>query len=322
MDLVTHMQTFVRIVEAGSFSAASKQLRLSVAAVSRHVSALEDELGTSLLARTTRKTTLTPAGRTYYEACLRVLSEVEDAQSIGRVGVAGPLRMSVPVSVGVLAGEAIVSSILSHHPDIKLDFRLEDRLINLAADNVDIALRMGADPPLSSEIVALQLTSWTRFVVASPSYLCRRVEPTSPLELSQHEALSIGSSPITDVWTLARGDEVARVRLESRFSTNAAQLLLTLALDGRGVALLPDWFVANDLKAKRLQRLLSEWATEPTVMYALYRASLRRDQRVKQVLAHLRTMFHGGAWPGAPTSLSQGASGPSKPPGKSKSTHA
>jgi DNA-binding transcriptional LysR family regulator len=310
MDLLAHMKTFVRIVEAGSFSAASKQLRLSVAAVSRHVAALEAELGTPLLARTTRRTTITPAGRVYYESCLRVLREVDEAQSVIRPGTTGPLRMSVPVSVGMLMGEALVSSILSRHPGMKVDFRLEDRLIDLSADNVDIAMRLGAEPPLSNEIIAVPLANWTRWVVASPSYVGRHGEPTTPADLAQHEALSIGSASITDVWTLARRGQVARVRLESRFSTNAAQLLLAMVLEGRGVALLPEWFVVGELKAKRLRRLLSDWAAEPTLMYALYRSSLRRDQRVKQVLEQLRATFSGGAWPAAPVTV------PSKPRGQ------
>jgi len=95
MDLLTRMETFVRVVDALSFSAATKQLHLSVAAVSRHVIALEEELGTSLIARTTRKLTITPGGRLYYERCVRVLHEVEEAQTAGRLGVGGPLRMSV-----------------------------------------------------------------------------------------------------------------------------------------------------------------------------------------------------------------------------------
>jgi len=291
------MQTFVRVVEAGSFSAASKQLRLSVAAASRHVAALEEELGTSLLARTTRKLTITPAGRLYYDRCLRVLGEVDDAQAVGRLGAAGPLRMSVPVSLGVLAGEALVDLLLGRHPELRVDFRLEDRLIDLALENVDIAIRVGAEPPLSAEVVAVPLMSWARVVVASPSYVARHGEPTTPAALSEHDALSTAGGAMTDVWTLVDGSSVARVRLATRLSTNASQLMHSAVLRGRGVALMPDWFVAEDLRARRLRRLLGAWTSERTVMYALYRASLRKEQRVRAVIELLREAFHDGRWP-------------------------
>lgn len=295
MDLLTRMETFVRIVEAGSFTAAGKQLRLSVAAVSRHVTSLEDELGTSLVARTTRKMAITPAGRLYYERCQRVLREVDDAQAAGRFGVVGPLRLSVPVSLGVLAGDALVYSLLASHPSLRIDLRVEDRIIDLALENIDVAIRVGAPPPLSHEVVAVALTSWKRVVVASPSYVASRGEPTKPADLARHDALSIGGAS-TDVWTLTDGATLARVRLVTRFSSNAGQLLHGAALRGQGVALLPDWFVAADLKARRLRRLLPAWASETTPMHALYRASLRNEQRARTVIAHLRKAFAESGW--------------------------
>lgn len=286
----------MRIVEAGSFSTAAKQLRLSVAAVSRHVAALEDELGTSLIARTTRKLTVTPAGRLYYERCLGVLREVEVAQAVGRLGVAGPLRMSMAVSLGVLAGDALVSSLLEHHPGLRIDLRVEDRIIDLALENVDIAIRVGAEPPVSNELVAVRLTTWTRIVVASPAYVARHGSPATPADLAHHDALSTPGGAMTDIWTLVDGRSVARVRLSARFSTNAGQLSRVAALEGRGVALMPEWYVADDVKARRLIRLLGPWTSEPTVVHALYRASLRNEQRVRTVIDHLREMFGNGTW--------------------------
>lgn len=298
MDLLTRMETFVRIVEAGSFSTAGKQLRISVAAVSRHVAALENELGTSLIARTTRKMTVTPAGRLYYDRCVRVLREVDEAQTVGRLRIAGPLRLSVPVSLGALAGDTLVYSLLARYPALRIDLRVEDRIIDLALENVDIAIRVGAEPPLSSEIVAVPLASWTRVVVASRSYVVSRGEPMKPADLARHDALSTGGA-MSDVWTLYDGTRIARVRLATRFSTNAGQLLHGAALQGHGVALLPDWFVADDLKAHRLQRLLGAWTSERTSMHALYRASLRNEQRARTVIGHLRQAFADGGWSSA-----------------------
>lgn len=296
MDLLTQMETFVRVVEAGSFSVAAKQLRVSVAAVSRHVAALEDEIATSLIARTTRKLTITPAGRTYYESCVRVLREVEQAQAIGRLGIAGPLRLSVPVSVGALAGDMLVDSLLARHPDLRIDLRVEDQLIDLALDNVDIAIRVGAAPPVSSDVVAVPLANWTRVVVASPAYLARHAAPKVPADLARHDGLSTTRGAKTDVWTLIDGSNVARVRVRTRFSTNAGHLLRHAALEGRGVALLPDWYVADDIAGGVLTRLLSAWKTDATPVNALYRASLRTEQRARTVIDHLRQAFSDGTW--------------------------
>lgn len=306
MDLLTRMETFVRVVEAGSFSASAKQLRLSVAAVSRHIAALEEDLGTSLIARTTRKLTITPAGRLYYERCLRVLREVEEAETVGRLGIAGPLRMSVPVSLGVLAGDTLVHSLLARHPALRLDLRVEDHIVDLALDNVDIAIRVGAEPPLSTEIVAVRLASFTRIVVASPAYVARHGEPSTPADLAHHEALSSAGAAMTDVWTLVDGKSKARVRITTRFSTNVGQLLLRAALDDRGVALLPDWFVAKEVKARRLLHLLSAWTTETTSIHALYRVSLRSEQRVRTVIDHLRRAFSDGSWQTATAARTKG----------------
>jgi DNA-binding transcriptional LysR family regulator len=290
------METFVRVVETGSFSAAAKQLRVSVAAVSRHVAALEETLASSLIARTTRKLAITPAGLRYYEACVRVLGEVDEAQAVGRLGVAGPLRMSVPVSVGVLAGDALLGTLLGRHPGMRIDFRVEDQLVDLALENVDIAIRVGAEPPSSSELVAVPLTTWTRVVVASPAYVAAHGTPRAPADLARHEALSTARGAATDVWTLVDGATTTRVRLPTRFSSNAGHLLRQAALEGRGVTLMPEWFVAEDLRRRRLVRLLPRWTTPVSAVHALYRTSLRGQRRVKVVVDHLRQTFHDGTW--------------------------
>jgi len=310
VDLITRIETFVRVVEAGSLSATAKQLRLSVAAVSRHIAALEADLGTSLIARTTRKLSVTPVGRLYYERCLRVLREVEAAETVGRLGIAGPLRMSVPVSLAAIAGDVLVHSLLSRHPALWIDLRVEDHLVDLALENVDIAIRVGAEPPVSSDVVAIRLTSFERIVVASPAYVASHGEPGTPADLARHDALSTSGAAMSDIWTLVDGKNAARVRVTTRFSTNAGHLLLRAALEARGVALLPDWFVAREVKARRLLHLLRGWAAETTTVHALYRTALRKEQRVRTVIDHLRQAFSDGTWRTAPATPSPTARRP------------
>ena len=284
------MNTFVRVVEAGSLSAAAKQLRISTAAASRHLAALERELGAPLLARTTRRMTITAAGQTYYQRCLAVLRDVREArEAVARSATSGTLRVSVPVTVGVMGGTALVAPLAARHPGLRFDLRLDDRLIDLALEDVDVAIRVASAPPLSTELVARVLSRWSRVVVASPAYLRKHGEPRTPAALAAHPALS--SSRDVETWTMVEGTRTERVRMTVRCTTNSGHLLRDLALEGLGVTLLPSWFVAADIAGRRLRRVLPPWTSEPVVVHALYRASLRDDARVRLFLDHLRTAY-------------------------------
>src|SRR5580693_6004566 len=141
MDLLDKMATYVRVVEAGSFTAAARQIRISSAAVSRQVAVLETELRVTLLARSTRRMAITPAGRRYYERCLRVLREVDDAQAVGRgEGIEGPLQITAPVTFGLDRVAPHMHALMVKHPGLRIDLRLEDRLIDLALEGVDVAI--------------------------------------------------------------------------------------------------------------------------------------------------------------------------------------
>jgi DNA-binding transcriptional LysR family regulator len=291
MDLLARMATYVRVVEAGSLSAAAKQLRISTAAVSRHIAMLEAETGTSLIARTTRRMTVTAAGQRYHERCLRVLRDVDDAQSVGRAGLDGPVRMSVPVTVGFLAGAQLLRPLMNKHPDLRIDVRLDDRIVDLALDDVDIAIRIAQSPPLSTEIVAVELSRWSRIIVASPAYVRRHGEPKTPSALATHDALASTREAASEAWTLVDGAGTARFKVKTRCSSNAGHLLRDLALEGLGIALLPPWFVEADLREKRLLRVLPTWTSTPTTTLALYRASLRSEPRVRLLVEQLRSAY-------------------------------
>ena len=155
MGLLDKMATYVRVIEAGSFSAAAKQLRVSSAAVSRQIATLEAELGAPLLARSTRRMAVTSAGRRYYERCLRILRDVDEAQAIGRgEGLDGLLLVSAPVTFGLARVVPHVHSLLTKHPGLRVDLRLEDRLIDLVLEGVDVAIRVGGELPESTGLVA------------------------------------------------------------------------------------------------------------------------------------------------------------------------
>ena len=255
MNLLARMETFVRVVEAGSLSAAARQLRISTAAVSRHISELEAEVRTSLIARTTRRMTLTTAGQRYYDRCQRVLREVADAQAVGELSDS-PIRISVPVTLGVESGAALIGELLTRHPELRIDLRLEDRVIDLALDDVDVAMRVATRPPMSNQIIAIPLTTWSRILVAAPSYLRRAGTPASPTQLVKHATLASGRDAYSAVWSLVSAGETHEVTVDTRFATNGGHALRDLTIAGHGITLLPPWFIAQDLKRRRLMRVL------------------------------------------------------------------
>jgi len=292
MDLLDKMATFVRVIEAGSFSAAAKQMRLSPGAVSRQIATLEAALRTSLILRSTRRMTVTDDGRRYYERCLRILRDVDEAQSLGRHGVLdGLLQINAPVTFGLARVIPHLHAFTSAHPALRLDLRLEDRLIDVALEGVDVAIRVGQPPPDSAGLVAQRLLSYRRVLVASPGYLQRHGEPKSPEGLAKHDALAYAAGSANDRWRLQSASGELQVHVNVTFRTNALHAILELALAGAGVALLPDWLVAQAVKRRALRVLLASWQSEPVWVNALFRTAQRGSRAVRAFIEHLRAAY-------------------------------
>jgi DNA-binding transcriptional LysR family regulator len=292
MDLLDKMATYVRVVEAGSFTAAGKQLRISSGAVSRQIATLEDELRTTLLRRSTRRMEVTVAGRRYYEACLRVLREVEDAQATGRGSShEGPLQVTAPVTFGLERVVPHVAGLMAKHPGLRLDLRLEDRLLDLALEGVDAAIRVGHAPAQSADVVAHPLASFRRLLVASPAYLKKHGEPKTPEALAKHEALTYAVAGLADTWTLRDDTREARVRLNVTFRSNAPHAVRELAMAGTGIGLLPEWLVTEQTRSKALRVVLPGWRGGPVSVYALHRTEHRSTRGVRALIEHLRQAY-------------------------------
>lgn len=288
------MATFVKVVESGKLSVAAKTLQMSLPAVSRQLSALEKLLGSPLLLRSTRSMTVTEGCRCYYEHCLRVLHEVEEAQSSLRTSttLAGTLTVTAPVTFGLARICPHLPSLLGAHPDLRVDLRLEDRLVDLVEEGVDIAIRGGSQLPDSASLIARPLVTYQRVVVASPKYLQSRGTPTTPADLQQFEALThLGASGTADTWRFTKGRAEVEVKVRGTMRTNAVYALRDGAIAGLGVALVPDWLVAADVAAGRLKILLPGFATAPTVVSAVYRTEHRGTSRVKSFVEHLARQY-------------------------------
>lgn len=290
MDLLAQMETFVKVVETGNLSAAAKALRLSLPTVSRQLTALEETLGGTLLIRTTRTLTMTADGRRYYEHCLRVLREVEEAQSSVRSGtaIAGLLTVTAAVTFGLARVSPHLPSLLSAHPELRIDLRLEDRLVDLVTEGVEIAIRGGSPLPDTNSLIARPLTTYQRVVVASPAYLQRRGTPMAPSDLASHDVLThLGASGIADSWHFKKDGIESVAKIRGPLRTNAVYALRDSAVAGLGLALLPDWLVAADIAAGRLKILLQGFTSTPTVISAVHRTELRGTPRVRAFIEHL-----------------------------------
>lgn len=291
MSLFEQMSTFARVVEAGSLSAAGRALRLSLPAVSRQLQALEADLGTTLLIRSNRGLSLTPAGQRFYTESTRILSSVERARAItsNDDGIAGRLVVSVAISVGLGVILPRLTTFSAAHRSVQLEVRLEDRLVDLVSEGVDIAIRAGIAPPNSTEVISHRLgeVGW-RGAVAAPSYLRRRGRPTKVRQLETHDCLlHIGPSGPNRRLTFERGEERIDVELRGPVESNAALVLRQFALSGLGIAILPGWLVDEDVRGGRLRRVLPEWRNGPSGTYAFHRVELRGDARVRALIEML-----------------------------------
>ena len=287
MDLLEQMTTFVDIVDAGTLSAAARRRRLSLAAVSRQLGALESDLGASLILRTTRAMQVTAAGRQFYEHAVRTLRDIETARASVK-GAGGTLRVSAGVSMGLEQLVHALPALAEAHPSLTSELRLEEHASDLVRDGVDVAIRAGLAPPDSTSFIARELAKFPRWAVAAPRYLRAHGVPKTPQALAKHRALvQISDAGELATWTL--GDDTVRVRGTLRCTTPSA--LRHLALAGSGVALLPDWLVRDDIAAGRLRRVLPRHATPPVTLWALHRIELRDAARVRVFLEHVTRAF-------------------------------
>lgn len=291
MDLLAQMQTFVHVVEAGSLSNAARAARLSLPAVSRQLSSLEDELGVGLIARSTRRLHVTAAGRTWYAHCVRILREVEDARaSVGRSrAVRGQLTVSASFTFALCTVLPCLAELKRRHPELNVDLRIEDHVVSLVGEGVDVAVRAGVPPPQSTAFIAHPLAQFRRVAVAAPSYLRRHGKPRSPSELSRHECLvQLGSRGPLATWSFERAGEQQRVEVRGALRTSTPLAVRELARAGVGVALLPEWVVREDIAQQRLALLLEDFQTPLLSAWAIHRTELRGVARVRALVGALR----------------------------------
>ena len=290
------METFIRVVEAGSISAAAAHMGIAKSAVSRRISDLEERLGVQLFRRTTRRLNLTDTGRSLYERCVTILADVEEAeQAVSREHgtLRGRLRVALPLSFGLLQLGPAITAFLQAHPEVEFDLDFNDRQVDLLAEGFDLALRIGdlAD----STLIARRLASIRSCVCASPAYLERAGTPAHPGELVQHACLTYSLVPEPQVWRYTGADgKRGSVRVGSRLQANNGDFLHRAALEGQGIVLQPLFIVQRSLDEGRLVSLLSEYEWPTTSAHALYPHTRHLSQRVRAFIDFLADWFAPG----------------------------
>lgn len=270
MDKLRAMQIFVRIVEAGSLTAAAVALGMSGPAVVRSLAALERSVGVRLLHRTTRRSSLSDEGREYFERCRRVLAEVEAADaalSARRIEPKGRLRLTAPVTYGRMHVAPVVGAFAARHPGIEIELLLFDRVVDLVEEGIDAAVRIGHLP--ESTLVARRLGQTRRVLCAAPAYLKRAGTPRLPQELAQHRTVLFTGLSATSEWSFA-GKPPRRVTIFPFLRTNQIDAALDACLRGYGCAQFLCYQVKDLIAAGKLVRVLADFEPPPVPINLVY----------------------------------------------------
>jgi DNA-binding transcriptional LysR family regulator len=263
---------FVKVVQAGSFSQAAKLLNMPNSTVSAKVAALEKRLGVTLLQRTTRRLHLTEPGAGYFRRCLQALEGLQAAESeleSERSEAKGVLRLTAPVELGRSALPPVLDVLMKRHPAIKIDLIITNRLVDLVAENIDVAVRAG--PLKDSGLIAKRFVLGQFGLWASPSYLKNNSVPRNPDELKEHDCLRF--APFTGrKLQLTNGRERAQIALAGRITADDFEALRALAVLGWGIALLPSFLCAEEAKERKLVSVLPNWRGDSVSISVVYPA--------------------------------------------------
>lgn len=292
MDRLTAMNMFVRVVETGSFSAVARELNSTQPTVSKNVAELETWLGAKLLNRSTRSLRLTETGSDYYERCVAILQDVEEAeQTVGQLQTQpkGVVRISTVVAFGRLHIVPRLNGFFDTYPEIKVNVRLNDRVVDLVEEGIDVAFRMGklAD----SSLIAKKLCSSPMVTVASPAYLERQGRPLHPRDLRDHNYLVYTDvNPASEITFQDKGSPF-HVRVEGNMVSNSTEALRSALLSHMGISRMPRWLVGDAITTGELVTLLDGYQAEPLDIYAVYQPGRHLPSKIRCFIDYFADQF-------------------------------
>jgi len=300
MDRLQAMQTFVRVVETGSFSAVAREQSTTQSAVSKQVAALEKYLGVRLLARSTRALTPTDDGLRYFEEARRLVGEIGEAEAHLRHGertLSGPLRVATAVGYGLRVLLPHVQSFMRLNPDVRLDFKLDDGFVDLVEQGIDVAVRLG--PLADSSLIARRVGTSQRLLVAGKKYLQKlgtdKPLPHIPQDLLDHDCIVYTGLRARNHWefSTADGSQVS-VRVQGSMQTNSSEVLRASLLDGLGIGYMPDWLFADLLATDEVVVLMRNWQVQPIPIHLVSPLARKHSAKVRAFGDHVALALSGG----------------------------
>jgi DNA-binding transcriptional LysR family regulator len=287
------MAVFKRAVDAGSFAAAARQFDISPEMAGNHVRALETQLGVRLLNRTTRRLQLTEAGRNYYVRCSQILVDVEEADaeaSSHQIAPRGLLRITAPLTFGVLHLSPVISDYVNCYPQVAVDVSLTDRYVNLIEAGLDLAIRIGGPP--DSTLIARRLASAHLILCAAPAYLERAGRPEKPADLARHACLVYADTGTPRTWRFTAADgHTETVQITAPITSDNPQLLVSFAIAGHGLIFWPSFGVDADILAGRLVPLLTNWRSRVLTLQVVYPHRPLLPANVRSFVGFLASRF-------------------------------
>jgi DNA-binding transcriptional LysR family regulator len=271
MDTLDGMRTLIAVVREESFSGAARHLGMSPQLVSKYVARLEEQLGVRLLNRSTRRLNLTEAGRAYADRCRQILADVDELESaVGEMTTRarGTLRINGPMAFGVTHLAPAIAAYQAKHPDVDVEFVMNDHIVDILAEGFDLAIRIGRLE--ESALVARYLAPVRLMVCASPGYLARKGTPVTPRDLLAHDCLVYSYYSTRADWTFLRDGKTYTVHVSGHLVANNGDALKAAAVAGAGIILVPDFIAGDALAAGRLQIVLDDYEIPDVGIYAVY----------------------------------------------------
>lgn len=298
MDKFLEMQAFVAVVDAGSFVRGADALKMSKSVVSRLVAELEQRLGVRLLQRTTRRLSLTREGELFHERCKDLLSGVGDAEAeVSRHAgeVIGELRVSVPVTFGLMHLAPLWPVFMARHPRLMLDVTLGDRVVDLVDEGYDLAVRIAHMP--SSSLVSRKLAATRLILCATPSYLRSHGVPGHPRELAHHSVFAYKLLSTGEQWHFEGPQGPVAVKVNPRMRSNSGDTCSAAALQHQGIVLQPSFLVGADLTSGALVEVLPQFRSIELGIYAVYPSRKQLAPKVRLLVDFLVEAVRERAWP-------------------------
>jgi len=291
MDRLTSMTTFVKVVEHGGFSAAARALDISPSMVTTHVQALEERLGVRLLNRSTRRVGLTEVGQAYFERCVQILAELDDADQVAQAlhsTPRGTLRLNTSIVMPPFIGP-VIAEYVKRYPDVGVEMVISDRMVDLVEEGYYISIRITPIP--DSSLIVRSLASYQLVVCATPEYLAARGVPRQPSDLMHHNCLVFSQSHWDSEWRFAGPGGEQRIQVSGNMRSNSAVALRLAALHGQGLLATMSFQVADDIKSGRLIPVLDEFMATELSILAVYPHRHRLSAKVRSFIDMLARHF-------------------------------